>query len=172
MRITEKPGPARDHPNQDGEGAGTGGQRDPKAPAGDHLSGLGGLRDLKGVRSQKFNEGIFSVALSEGGEALLELRENGLGGSDRTAAGQAAQGSANRPRRRWPESRSVRASGGHTSMGKGERIGDRHQHQRRHQSAASEDGHARSKVLQRKRFFQLRNICVSCSRRLMEPPKA
>ena len=37
-------------------------------------------------------KGILAVALGEGGEALLELREGGFGGSDGAAAGQAAQG--------------------------------------------------------------------------------
>ena len=115
----------------------------PQAAVGDQLLGLGGLRDVERVAGQKFNKGILPVALGESGEALLELREGGFGGSDRAAAGQAAQGqrqsggSGNGQNQDQSE-----AGGGHAAMRKGERVGDGDQHQRRHQSAAGEDGQA------------------------------
>src|SRR4029077_21162087 len=94
--ITKKTRPAGDHPDQNGKGAGAGAQRDPKTAVGDQLFGLGGVGDFESVTGQQFNKRIAvcndAVPLSEGDEALLELREGGFGGSDRPAAGQAAQG--------------------------------------------------------------------------------
>ena len=138
-----------------------GAERDPKAAVGDHLLGLGGLGDFEGVAGQEFNKGILAVALGEGGEALLELREGGFGGSDRAAAGQAAQGqrqsggSGNGQNQDQSE-----AGGGHASLRKGERIGDGDQHQRRHQSAAGENGQAAQQGAPAQTLFQLRNVCV------------
>ena len=133
----------------------------PQAAVGDQLLGLGGLRDVERVAGQKFNKGIVAVALGEGGEALLELREGGFGGSDRAAAGQAAQG------QRQPggggngqNQDQSEAGGGHASVRKGERIGDGDQHQRRHQSAAGENGQAAQQGAPAQTLFQLRNVCV------------
>ena len=71
--VTEKAGSGGDHPDQNGEGADAGAQRDPEAAAGDQLRGLGGLGDVEGVAREKLDKGIVAITLGESGEALLEL---------------------------------------------------------------------------------------------------
>ena len=159
--ITEKTGSGGDHPDQDGEGADAGGQRNPKAAVGDQLLGLGGLGDVESVAGQKFDKGIVAVAFRESGEALLELREGGFGGSDGAAAGQAAQGQRQSGGSGDGQNQDqCEAGGGHASLRKGERVGDGDQHQRRHQSAAGENGQAAQQGAPAQTLFQLRNVCV------------
>ena len=133
----------------------------PQAAVGDHLLGLGGLRHVQRVAGQQFDERIVAVALGERGQALLELREGGFGGSDGAAASQAAQGQSQPGARGDGQNQNQReAGGGHAAMRKRERIGDRHQHQRRHQSAAGENRQAAQQRAPAQTFFQLRNVCV------------
>ena len=93
--------------------------------------GLGGAGDVQSIAGEQFNEGIATVAFGEGGEALLELREGGFGGSDGAAAGQAAQrqrqsgGSGDGQNQDQCE-----AGGGDAALRKREGIGDGDQHQR------------------------------------------
>ena len=54
--------------------------------------GSADLRDVQRVAGQEFYKRILPVALCKGGEALLELREGGFGGSNGAAASEAAQG--------------------------------------------------------------------------------
>jgi hypothetical protein len=162
--VAEVTGAGGDHPDQDGEGADGCAERDPKAAVGDHLFGLGGLGDVEGVPGEKFDKGVFAlvpVAFGEGGEALLELREGGFGGSDGPAAGEAAQ------RKRQPggcgygqDQDQSEAGGGDGAVRKGECVGDEDQHQRGDESAAGEDGEAAQQGAPAQTLFQLRNVCV------------
>ncbi len=123
--------------------------------------GLGGLGDVERVAGKKLDKRILAVALGERGEALLELREGGFGGSDGAAAGQAAQGQRQSGGSGNGQNQDQReASGGDASMRKGERVGDSDQHQRRHQSAAGENGKAAQHGAPAQTLFQLRNVCV------------
>ncbi len=71
------------------------------------------------------------------------MREGGLGGFDGAAAGEAAQGQSESGRGGNGQNQDqCEAGGGYASVRKGESVGDRDQHQRRHQRAAGENGEA------------------------------
>ena len=159
--VAEKAGAGGDHPDEDGEGADAGGERDPEAAVGDHLLGLGGVGDFEGVAGEEFDEGIATIAFGEGGEALLELREGGFGGADGAAAGEAAQGQRQSGGSGDGQNQDQgEAGGGDAAVRKGERVGDGDEQERGHQSAAGEDGEAAQQGAPAQTLFQLRNVCV------------
>jgi len=125
---------------------------------------LGGLGDIEGIAGKEFYKGIFvpvNIALNEGCQALLELREGGFGGTDGPAAGQAAQGQSQACGSSDGEDQDEsEAGGGYASMRKGERIGDGDQDQCGQQSAAGENGKAAQQSAPTQTLFQLRNVSV------------
>ena len=88
--VTEEAGAVGDHPHQNQTRAYTCGERSPEAAVGDELFRLGGSGDVESVAGEEFDEGVLTITLGKGGEALGELRKRGFGGFDGAPAGQAA----------------------------------------------------------------------------------
>ncbi len=122
---------------------------------------LGGPGDIEGIAGEEFYERVVPILFGKGGEALLELREGGLGGTDGPAAGEAAQGQRQTGGRGYDENQDEsEAGGGHASVRKGERVGDQDQQHGGEQSADGEDGDAAQQGAPAQALFQLRNVSV------------